>query len=33
LPDTGFTCESEEDEAMLEQVFEQDGEINSELPF
>ena len=29
LPDTGFYCESEEDEAMLERVFEQDGEINS----
>jgi hypothetical protein len=29
LPDTGFSCESEEDDAMLEHVFEQVGGVNS----
>ena len=29
LPDTGFLCESEEDDAMLERVFEQVKDANS----
>jgi len=29
LPDTGFSCESEEDDAMIERVFEQVEGVNS----